>query len=72
MSPSVASLSSATAGYAGLVNVSSTECTSKVRVKPGDTTASYLINKLTGSGMCTGSRMPKMGTGLTTAELCRP
>lgn len=62
-------LSSATSGYAGLVNVSSTECTSKVRVKPGDTTASYLINKLTGSGMCTGSRMPKMGTGLTTAEL---
>ena len=55
-------LSSSSTGYAGLVNVSSTECTTKKRVLPGDSNNSYLINKLTGLNMCFGSKMPKTGS----------
>jgi hypothetical protein len=52
-------LSTATVGYAELVNVPSLQCTSKLLVKPGDIENSYLMNKLLGTGMCFGSRMPK-------------
>jgi len=55
-------LSSSSTGYAGLVNVSSTECTTKKRVLPGDSANSYLMNKLTGLNMCFGSKMPKTGS----------
>lgn len=52
-------MSSSSTAYANLVNVASMECSSgKVRVAPGDISASYIINKLTGSGMCSGVRMP--------------
>jgi hypothetical protein len=62
-------LSTATVGYAQLVNIASSQCTSRKRVQPNDVAASYLMNKLTGSGMCFGSAMPKAGGGLTAAEL---
>ncbi len=55
--------------YTQLVNVASSECSGKVRVKPGDVANSYLENKLTGIGMCTGSQMPKIGTSLPASEL---
>jgi hypothetical protein len=60
--------STSTSGYTGLVNVNSTQCTTKKRVQPGDVNTSYLFNKLTGVGMCFGSQMPK-GSSLTAAEL---
>jgi hypothetical protein len=62
-------LSSSSTGYAGLVNVPSTQCTpTKMRVLPGNSNSSYLINKLTGLNMCFGSKMPKTGT-LSQAEI---
>jgi hypothetical protein len=64
-------LSSATTARAALVNVGADGCigTAKIRVVPGDPAASYLIAKLTGVGMCSGSVMPKMGSELTAAQL---
>lgn len=61
----------ATAGYDGLVDKSSSAalCTSKILVKPGDIANSYLMNKLTGIGMCFGSSMPKGAAPLTSAQL---
>ena len=38
-------------------------------VAPGDPGASYLINKLTGVGMCFGSRMPKGGASLSSGDI---
>ena len=58
------------ASYAALVNVaSSSACTSLVRVKPGATTQSYLMNKLTDTAICSGTQMPKTGTSLSSAQL---
>ncbi len=62
-------LSTAALGYSGLVNAFSTECKSKYRVKPNDLAGSYLINKLTGSGMCSGSQMPKVGSSIPSTDL---
>lgn len=62
-------LTTASTGYADLVNVASGQCSTRLLVKPNDVAGSYLMNKLLGSGMCFGSQMPKAGGGLTTAEL---
>ena len=62
-------LSTASSGYQQLVNVAAAQCGSRKRVIPNDVSNSYLVNKLTGSGMCFGSQMPKAGGGLTQAEL---
>jgi hypothetical protein len=56
------------AAHAELVNVTST-CDGRKQVAPGAPEASYLMNKLTGMGMCAGSVMPKMGGELTAAEI---
>jgi hypothetical protein len=54
--------------YAQLVNVATTECTDgRVIVKPGDPASSYLIQKLVGVDLCSGVRMPRLGTPLTDA-----
>ena len=45
------------------------DAAARLRVKPNDVAGSYLVNKLNGSGMCFGSAMPKVGGGLTQAEL---
>ena len=46
--------------YAEMVGVLSTQCTNLQLVAPGDAASSYLINKLTGQGMCgDGVQMPK-------------
>jgi hypothetical protein len=63
-------LSSAAVARAALVNVRADGCTSvKIRVVPGDPSASYLLAKLTGVGMCSGSIMPKAGSELPAAQL---
>lgn len=62
-------LSTVALGFGQLVNITSSQCAARKRVVPNDLTASYLVNKLTGSGMCFGSAMPKAGGGLTQSEL---
>ena len=52
-----------------LIGQTSGQCASKLLVAPGDPAASYLVNKLTGMGMCGGSQMPKGATPLSAAEL---
>jgi hypothetical protein len=56
------------ASYGALVNVASS-CTGKLRVVPSSVGTSYLWNKLTGVGICSGTQMPKTGQSLTQAEL---
>lgn len=60
--------STASGSYAQLVGIASQQCSNRIRVVRNDVAASYLVNKLTGVGMCQGSRMPK-GGALTAAEL---
>ena len=56
--------------YAEMVNVASTAagCSGRLLVVPGAVDQSYLVNKLTGIGMCNGSAMPKSG-GLAPAQV---
>jgi hypothetical protein len=61
-------LSSAALSFQSLVGKPSSTCGGKTRVVPGDVANSYLMNKLTGIGMCTGSKMPK-GAGLAATEI---
>jgi hypothetical protein len=44
--------------WSNLVNVRSGCSDGRLRVTAGETAHSYLINKLTGVGMCSGTRMP--------------
>lgn len=60
-------LSSAGA-YASLVGVPS-GCGDAAFVEPGDVSSSYLMNKLTGIGLCGGTKMPKGGAPFTQAQL---
>jgi hypothetical protein len=63
-------LSTASVAFAAMVNMRASQCGgSKFRVVPGDPAASYLIAKLTGVGMCSGSVMPKAGGELTPAQI---
>jgi cytochrome c5 len=62
-------LSSAVTGYGSLFDVASVQCLSTVRVVPEDIASSYLVNKLTGIGMCAGSRMPQGGNPLTVTQI---
>jgi len=55
--------------YGQLVNVPASACSSKIRVVPSQTDKSYLMNKLTGVGMCSGTQMPKIGTSLPPSQL---
>ena len=56
--------------YAALVNAPSSQCGGgTLLVKPGAVGESYLVNKLTGQGMCFGSRMPKGGSSLSQAQI---
>jgi hypothetical protein len=54
--------------YAALVNVAAS-CGGKVFVAPGSVANSYLVNKLTGVGMCTGTQMPKTGADLPPTQM---
>jgi hypothetical protein len=55
--------------YADLVGVSATQCGARKRVTPGRPGQSYLVDKLTGVGMCFGTLMPKADAPLPQAEL---
>lgn len=57
------------AAYSNLVNVAAHECSNRLRVKPGDPAASYVMNKLMGVSLCSGSQMPKAGSSLPKAEI---
>ena len=54
--------------YNNIVNVTSTQKSSLMRIKPGDTDNSYLYMKVTGAEGISGSRMPPGGQ-LTTNQL---
>lgn len=62
-------LSSEASAYDDLVGVAASECGARQRVEPGAPDASYLVNKVTGVDMCSGSRMPKTGAALTRDEV---
>jgi len=49
----------AASARANLVGVASSTCSGRTRVVAGNVSSSYLVNKLTGVGMCSGSEMPK-------------
>jgi hypothetical protein len=56
--------------YKDLVNKLGTTCSpSKTLVVPSNVDASYLMNKLTGVGMCAGTIMPKAGGALPPAQV---
>jgi hypothetical protein len=68
--PAGLNLSSASTAYANLVNVNATQCSpARLRVAPGSPSTSYLINKLTGTDMCTGLRMPRGRNPLPAADI---
>ena len=60
---------SASTSYSALVNAPSSSCSGLVRVTPSNVAKSYLMNKLTGVGMCSGTQMPKTGTSLPPSQL---
>jgi hypothetical protein len=56
--------------FADLVFVATDQCNAeRTLVVPGDVSASYLMNKLLGTDLCTGSQMPKAGQSLPSADL---
>ena len=49
--------------YASIVNVNAAQCGgTRKRVLPGDPDNSYIIDKLLGSNLCGGAKMPASGT----------
>jgi hypothetical protein len=60
----------ASVAYSELVGVAASQCggTRKL-VAPGDPSASYLMQKLLGVDICTGTQMPKAGQTLPKAQL---
>lgn len=55
--------------FAELVNVASSECGARPLVKPGAPTGSYLVDKLLGTNLCSGSQMPKAGSSIPSAQI---
>ena len=56
--------------YAALVGVATDQCNgNRVRVTASSPADSYLMNKLTGHGMCTGKRMPKDKPALAQTDI---
>jgi len=55
--------------FGSIVNVSSSEQPSLLRVKPGDPDNSYLYKKVLGAAGISGSRMPQGGPFLTSTQL---
>ena len=63
-------LSTATAGYQTMVNVTGTEPCAPVRVMPGSPAQSLLMVKISGAS-CMGTQMPLDGLALTPAQVQR-
>jgi stigma-specific protein Stig1 len=55
--------------YAALVNVPASSCSGRIRVTPSAVPQSYLMNKLLGIDICSGTQMPKTGAALATSEI---
>ncbi|HEX2882306.1 MAG TPA: hypothetical protein VHO25_22455, partial [Polyangiaceae bacterium] len=56
--------------YASLVGVSSTQCNPAMPlVDPGNSSGSYLMSKLLGQDLCTGTSMPKGAQSLTPSQI---
>jgi hypothetical protein len=58
--------------YAALVNVNAEQCgtTNPIKyVNPGSPATSYLIDKLLGTNLCNGVRMPRNANPLPTDEI---
>jgi hypothetical protein len=56
--------------FAELVGVATDQCSGqRTLVVPGDVRASYLMSKLLGTELCSGSQMPKAGQSLPAADL---
>jgi hypothetical protein len=63
-------LASAAAAYTSLVNKSTDSCSpNRLYVAPGSPDTSYLINKLTDVGICSGVRMPRNRPPLSAAQI---
>ena len=63
-------LGSVAAAESSLVSVNSVEVPTKLRVAPGDSSASYIVNKLLGVDMAVGTeQMPFQGTPLCDARI---
>lgn len=62
-------LRSATVAFMELDGGSSIQCTNQLLVQPGQPEASYLINKLTGNGMCSGGIMPKGAPAMSSMQI---
>jgi hypothetical protein len=55
--------------HASTVGVPSSQCVDRLLVSPGQAGASYLLDKLQGSNLCSGTKMPKAGPGLTPQQI---
>jgi hypothetical protein len=56
--------------YDELVGVATSQCGGgRTLVEPGNSGVSYLMQKLLGFDLCTGSQMPKAGQSIPAAEL---
>lgn len=68
--PAGLNLSDEDTAFANLVGVTSSECgAGHLRVSPGDPSASYVINKLEGTELCAGQRMPRGGPFMPDAQI---
>jgi hypothetical protein len=56
------------ASYGQLVEVPAEQCASRLRVAPGAPDQSYLVDKIRGTNLCAGTRMPK-DSSLSPAEI---
>lgn len=55
--------------FASLVDVPAKQaCNGQVRVAPGDAAASYVVNKITNTGICQGQKKMPPSTSLSTAK----
>lgn len=59
----------ATASWDALVGVAASQCGDRLRVAPGDPGASYLMDKLLGVELCSGTAMPKADQALPAEQL---
>jgi hypothetical protein len=62
-------LSSAAVAFDAMVAVASTQCGARRLVEKGEPDASYLVHKIMGIQLCSGSRMPKTGDGLSAVDI---
>jgi hypothetical protein len=62
-------LLTAAAAFDEMVGVASEQCSGKTLVDPGSPSTSYLLNKLLGQGMCSGTAMPKADMRLPQSEI---